>query len=424
MTREQIAALTLLTKQAAKVGRWCGFPLLTDELHGAWLDKMINGRQSLTIQAHRGSYKTTCLSIALAVIMVTQQRKNIIFFRKGDDDVIEIIRQVRHILEGEVFADITRRIYGDPVRILRANSYEITTDAYAIPRGSSQLLGIGTGGSITGKHADIIVTDDIVNLRDRVSKAERDRIKGIYMELANILNPGGRMINTGTPWHADDAFSLMENISRYDCYSTGLMTEAEIADKKKKMTNSLFAANYELRHVASDDVLFPDAQDGYSPSLVEQGRCHIDAAYGGEDSTAFSIVNKKDGFYYVYGRLWRKHVDSCLDEVCLARAAFNAGRIACEDNGDKGYLGKELRRRGEKTRVYHESMNKFIKITTYLKSEWKKVRFVAGTDPEYILQVCDYNENAEHDDAPDSLATMIRELWRRGENPSTPADFD
>ena len=72
----------------------------------------------------------------------------------------------------------------------------------------------------------------------------------------------------------------------------------------------------------------------------------------------------------------------------------------------------DLRREGENILTYHESMNKHLKITTYLKGEWKKVVFVAGTDQEYINQICDYTEDAEHDDAPDSAASCLRLLWR------------
>jgi hypothetical protein len=58
-------------------------------------------------------------------------------------------------------------------------------------------------------------------------------------------------------------------------------------------------------------------------------------------------------------------------------------------------------------------MNKFLKITSHLKGAWKNVFFVKGTDMDYIRQICDYNENAEHDDAPDSLASLIRLLENR-----------
>ena len=66
--------------------------------------------------------------------------------------------------------------------------------------------------------------------------------------------------------------------------------------------------------------------------------------------------------------------------------------------------------------IYHEDMNKFIKITSYLKSVWRDVYFVAGTDQEYIDQICDYNENAEHDDAPDSASSVVRALWSKKES--------
>ena len=85
--------------------------------------------------------------------------------------------------------------------------------------------------------------------------------------------------------------------------------------------------------------------------MAEQGECHIDAAYGGEDYTAFTVCRKKDGKYYVYGRCWRKHIDDVQDDIIKLRQAFNAGRIHCENNGDKGYLGKALRQKGERVAI-------------------------------------------------------------------------
>ena len=63
--------------------------------------------------------------------------------------------------------------------------------------------------------------------------------------------------------------------------------------------------------------------------------------------------------------------------------------------------------------IYGEHMNKYVKITSYLKFEWQNVIFVKGTDAEYINQICDFNDDAEHDDAPDSLASMIRVIPNR-----------
>jgi len=408
MTRDE--AVTFLIEQPYKLAHLIGFTKLTD-IHNKWIIDMVRGRDDKTLQAHRSSYKTTCVSIALSLIVVLLPSLRTMFMRKTDSDIKEVIRQVRKILESQQMRYFVQTIYGVQLQLITATANELSTNLTNDPRGTAQLTGLGTGGSITGKHYDRIFTDDIVNVQDRTSKAERDRTKIIYQELRNIINRGGRIYNTGTPWHADDAFTLMPEPEKYDCYSTGLIDADMLESIRQSMTASLFAANYELRHIASEDVIFANPQIDGDSAMVEQGDCHIDAAYGGEDYTAFTICNKVGEKYYILGKLWRKHVDDCTDAIIQLRIQHNAGKIYCENNGDKGYLGKELRRKNERTVIYHEDMNKFLKITSYLKAAWKDVVFVTGTDKDYINQVCDYNENAEHDDAPDSLASIIRKKY-------------
>ena len=408
-------AVEFLITKPASFGRLVGFTKLTD-LHNAWILDMLKGEGDRTLQAHRASYKTTCVSIALALIIILLPNKRTLFLRKTDADIKEIIKQVQKILKDPHTQYFVQCIYGVNLKLTVESATEINTNLTTDIRGTSQLVGMGCGSSITGKHFDRIFTDDIVNINDRVSKAERDRTKLVYQELQNIKNRDGRIFNTGTPWCKDDCFTIMPEAEKFDCYSTGLISDEQLEVIKKSMTRSLFAANYELRHIAAEDVIFQNPQTGADPSEVEQGDCHIDAAYGGEDFSAFTIVKKQGNIFYVYGRMWQKNIDDCLDEIQRLRAQFNAGKIYCEDNGDKGYLAKELRNRGERAIIYHENMNKFIKITTYLKSEWENVKFVAGTDKAFIDQICDYNENADHDDAADSLASQIRRLWKKKES--------
>lgn len=417
LTRKQ--AIDFLLNKPAAFGRLLGFTKLK-EVHNKWLKDMIRGKKSKTLQGHRGSFKTTCLSIALATIMILLPNKRILFMRKTDDDVKEVIRQVQKILTDPRTVFLVQVIYGVPLMLVTANATELSTNLTTDVRGTSQLVGMGIGGSLTGKHFDFIFTDDIVNLKDRVSKAERDRTKMIYQELANILNPHGRIFNTGTPWHKDDAFSLMPAPEKYDCYSTGLLTEEQIAELKERMLPSLFAANYELRHIAAEDVIFENPQTGADPAAAEQGFTHIDAAFGGQDYTALTICKRTDGVYYVFGKLWHKGFEEVLPQLLQWHRKFNSGRIYVEDNGDKGFVGKTLRNEGERVSIYHEDMNKFVKITSYLKSAWNNVRFVTGTDADYIAQICDYNENAEHDDAPDSAACMMRIYSRKAETDYKP----
>ena len=401
-------ALELLVERPAELGRLCGFTRLRDDLHGPWIREMLLGAEDMTLLAHRGSFKTTCLSLAIAVLMVIEPKKNIIFLRKTEADVAEVLRQVRGILQGPVMAELTERLWGKPARILRATQGEMGCDCFLSPRGAVQLLGCGIGGSLTGKHADLIFTDDIVNLSDRISAAEREYTRSVYMELQNIRNPGGRIINTGTPWHPEDAIALMPGPRRFDCYRTGLLSGAELDGLRRQMSPSLFAANYELRHIADANALFPAA-----PPFTEDAAClydgfaHIDAAYGGEDFTALTCARAADRLY-LYGRLFRGHVEDSLPAILAECARLRCAPVYLELNGDRGYLARALRSRGCLVRTYSERENKAVKIAAHLHAAWPRVTLLRGTDPDWLNQILAWAPGAAHDDAPDSAACCAR----------------
>lgn len=206
MNSRKQAVLDLLWNEPYKIGHWVGFKDLTG-LHNTWLRSFLYSHEDQTLLAHRGSYKTTDLSLFLALHAIERPNENVMFFRKTDDDVTEVITQTRKILQSPVIGRIVYDLYDLSLQLIIANNSEIMTNLCTSTRGVSQIMGLGIGTSITGKHGDIIVTDDIVNLRDRTSRAERERTRIQYMELQNIRNRGGRFINTGTPWHKEDAIS-------------------------------------------------------------------------------------------------------------------------------------------------------------------------------------------------------------------------
>lgn len=405
MTRQQ--AIDFLLTRPAEFGKLIGFYDLLP-MHNDWIISMVRGVEDETLQAHRGSYKTTCVSVALALIIILLPNKRTMFMRKTDPDTKEIIKQVQKILLDPHTQYLVNSIYNVSLGLTTQSMSEVSTNLTKDVKGTSQLVGLGLGSSITGKHFDRIFTDDIVNVNDRISKAERERTKLLYQELQNIKNKGGRIFNTGTPWHKEDAFTLMPNPKRFDCYSTGLMSDDDIADKKNLMAPSLFAANYELRHIASEEVLFDNPQTGGDPAMCEQGIFHLDSAFNGEDFTAWTVMRKVGDKFYVYGQIKRKHVDECYGMLKSDYDRFRCGKLYNETNADKGMVGKELRKMGFRVILYNEDMNKYLKIATYLRAIWDKVIFVEGTGEDYIEQVCEYYEEAEHDDAPDSLASLAR----------------
>lgn len=410
MNSSKKAVLDLLWNEPYKIGHWVGFKDLTT-LHNEWLRSFLYTNKDQTLLAHRGSYKTTDLSLFLAIHTVIDPNENVMFFRKTDDDVTEVLVQTQKIMKAGCMQQIVRTLYGTDLQFLKENNSEIHTNLCTSTKGVSQVVGLGIGTSITGKHADIVVTDDIVNLKDRISKAERERTKTQYMELQNIKNRGGRFINTGTPWHKEDAISIMPNVRRYDCYSTGLISREKLEKLRRSMSDSLFSANYELKHIADANAMFKEPKFTGETKELFGGLSHIDAAYGGGDSTAFTAFRDlPDGRIIGLGKRWAKHVDDCLTEIQALQGRFRLGSVACEKNADKGYLAKELQKNGLSPFLYSETTNKFIKISTYLKQNWERIEWLTETDPEYINEILDYSEFAEHDDCPDSAASLLRRM--------------
>ena len=410
LTRKE--ATDFLLNNPKKYAKMLGFDKLVD-INEAWIIDMVRGKDDKSLMAHRNSYKTTCVSVALAEIIVLLPRLRTMFMRKTDTDIKEVVKQVQKILKDPHTLYLTQCIYGVNLSLTTETATEIQTNLSTDIKGTSQLVGIGTGGSLTGKHFDRIFTDDIINVQDRISKAERDRTKLVYQELQNIKNRGGRIYNTLTPWHKDDASTLMPAPEKYTCYDTGIMTPEDIQEKKDGMTPALFCANYELRHIASEDVIFDEPMQGAKPEYVHNGIAHVDSAFNGSDYTAFTIMNYSDGKLYVLGKMWRKHVEDCYSDIIGLWKGNLCGKLYTEDNADKGFVARDLKTKDVRAVTYSETMNKHIKIVTYLKAVWKYIVFVDGTDPEYIEQICDYTEDAEHDDAPDSCACLARMMWKK-----------
>lgn len=393
-----------------EISHMIGFNLITD-IHQEWFDLFFSDTQEVTLQASRNSYKSTLLSIFTACYMIIFPNKRILVIRKTDDDISDFIGTIKNILESDTFKYLVLKIWGVELQIINFNSCEITTNLKTNVDDTAQLRGKSLNSALTGKHADLIITDDIVTLTDRISRADREKTKIKYQELFNLLNRGGKVINCGTPWHKEDCFSLMNNLHVYDCYElekAGVMTKELIKEKRSKMTSSLFAANYELKHIANEDAIFTNPLFTDNEELIYNGICHIDARYSGSDYTAFTIIKKVEDRLYVFGKRFDKHVDDCLNEIFLLQKKYLGGKIYCENNGDKGYLKKKIIEMGNYADDYHESMNKYIKIISYLKPNWDNVFFLEDTDKDYINDILEYTDTAEHDDCPDSLASSIR----------------
>ena len=105
MADEKQALVDLVYRCPRDIAAAIGYDKLTD-LHNRWIRDMVFGEGDHTLQAHRGSYKTTCLSIAFAFILVLFPSERVIFMRKTDADVAEVLTATASILRTGYFLSL------------------------------------------------------------------------------------------------------------------------------------------------------------------------------------------------------------------------------------------------------------------------------------------------------------------------------
>jgi predicted phage terminase large subunit-like protein len=128
------------------------------------------------------------------------------------------------------------------------------------------ITALGVGAASTGTRADLLVCDDVVDVRAIQSRAERERVKGYFFEnLLNLLEPGGRAWNVFTPWHADDLNAVLKRNGAFALFRRAVGDDLEpvwpekwprhlLAERRREVGAVSFARGYRLVAVPDEGV--------------------------------------------------------------------------------------------------------------------------------------------------------------------------
>lgn len=313
--------------------------------------------------------------------------------------------------------------------------------------GKAGLTAGSIGGTITGLDAGnpavkgfcgAMIIDDPMKAGDEIYETKRDLVTEYFDRklMTRLRRSDVPVILVMQRLHEEDLTGYIKNEGKYSANLTkeerekykedwdevcikALVDEKSIWEEKvstKTLINErerspwVFYPQRQQEPNSNINTHFKGVRYVEDSSLIFNGIAHVDKGFGGEDSTAFTIAKlvKIDGQEKIimFGKKWDKHVDDCIDEMYIWRDKFKAGTIYTEKNDDKGYTAKN----NKGFKVYNELMNKHFKIMTYLYTNWQDVYFIRETDSEYIRQIQSYDENASHDDSPDSAASIIRKI--------------
>jgi len=155
-----------------------------------------------------------------------------------------------------------------PDRPWRVNTFRVKRPGSSV---SPTVAVVGVGTTSTGARADLLVCDDIVDVKSLHSETLREKTKVLYREnLVNLLEPGGRAWSLFTPWHAAD---LNSELTRSPVYShfrravgddlTPVWPEKwpreRLEERRAEIGESSFGRAFRLRTLAEEDCVIKPA---------------------------------------------------------------------------------------------------------------------------------------------------------------------
>jgi hypothetical protein len=415
--------LALIREYPHILGHLAGYKDLTI-LHSNWVRYVweYDGEKLRSMMAHRGSFKTSGVTVVGAVWrLLFHPDQTIMILRKTHAEAVDTVATIAKIFHMQEIRELFFFAHGEypEFKLERIGEGKLDFSFKKKTDIAPSIIGMGSSSPLTGKHADIVIVDDLSTLLSRLSRAEREMDKQIWREVAtNIVNRNGFCRYVGTPWHPDGVESIIPTPIKFPYSITGLISEANLAEIKLNTTPTLFACNYELEFVSSENALFKDPVWGdWMTDEIEGVRAHLDMAYGGGDTTALTIAARRSsGKIQAVGFRFTGNGADWLNRIGEILKMYKCRIVATENNADKGWTVKELKNRGFAVKDYNESTNKVHKISTYLWECWPNLVWCKETDPEYMVQITDWTaeqKSAGLDDSPDSAASLCRAFYSK-----------
>lgn len=415
--------LKLVIEQPHYLGWLIGKDKL-NPLHSEWIKYCWDSNEPRALQAFRGGYKSTAVDVVGIIRnFLVNPDERIALIRKAYNDSCTIVSAVQQAMQLPQVKKLFEVAHGFTPRATMAKEGKLRYNFKSTITPEVSLTAHGLESSLTGMHYDRIICDDIITLKDRISRAEREKTKEMVNEIAtNIIDPNKGSIWIGTPWHRDDAWveiNRFADVAMYPLSKFNFLGEKEVENKKKTTTPFLYACNYELEIKKDENALFTDPKMIQYWDYGKRSFAHIDAGFDGDHYCGLTILSPLDNLdpclakqFQGIGFVYPGNVKAWVKEIARYYRKYKCQYIFCETNPDKGYLANQLQNEGLRVRTYAETENKHIKISTNLFEYWDKIGWSPDTDPEYLNQILDYREKSEPDDAPDSCASLIREICK------------
>lgn len=383
------------------------------------------------------------------------RNKNLCFLYTSYSDklIIKLSSEIMEIMQSEPYQAMWSYSFKKEKKSKANWSIEGSVGRAGLTAGSigGTITGLDAGNPAVEGFCGALIIDDPMKAGDEIYETKRDLVVEYFSrklpsrlrrsdvpiilimqrlheeDLTGYIKHEGKFGSGLTPeqkkeWESDwDCITVQALVDEHSIWEEKVSTKTLLKERDREPW--FFYPQRQQAPNSNFNTHFKGLQFEDDETKIYDGIGHVDKSFGGEDSTALTIVNQvyneelDKNEIIMFGKKYDKHIDDCIGEINFWCEHFRCGTVYTESNDDKGYTAKN----NDNFATYSEHMNKHFKIMTYLYSNWKDVKFLKDTDEDYIRQIQSYEEKAKHDDCPDSAASAIRLL--EGEGVETVSDI-
>lgn len=180
----------------------------------------------------RGHLKSKLIAYRAAWWITKHPETTILYVSATADLAEKQLYQIKNILDSTIY----RRYWSDMIHPEEGKREKWAVSEISIDHPNRKLEGVrdptctavGLNGNMTGKHADIVILDDIVVPGNAYTEDGREKVAAAYSQLASIENPGAKEWVVGTRYHPKDIYDTLINMKEVTYNEDGEEVEEEV----------------------------------------------------------------------------------------------------------------------------------------------------------------------------------------------------
>ncbi len=384
-------------KSLKEICELCGYPKPYPEQEKFFEFVLQDG--VLELLGCRGVGKTVFTTIIASVYLIYNYDQSVIIFTQGRDRALQLCKEISFCL-----GKLGIKKVKDTGQSIRTNTKTGKEDSLFATTINST--------SKRGQHPDKIFMDDPQTV-DNISARDMERIHNNYQEILALCK---NIVVIGQPIRSLDLYdTLRSKVKTYEV-PWGRIPELDHdldALRAAGMPEAKIAANYFLD--ISQDVTMPFQLIKHITDYPNQESvAFLDPSIKtGGDYTAITCATEWFAGMAFVGDMWQKSWDKCCDEILGLCISYRVKILIVETNvaGDVAttMLSDLLRPHGIKVVGRHTKTNKLARIMA-AGAKAEKLFASKLSSPLYLGNIENFQDGVKHDDAPDSLASLLEYL--------------